>query len=87
MKTKSINCASCGGGIVTSSLAMANCSYCGNTNKILDDGVTLVITKKPKPKPNKDLGAEFGKLTTTQKIIVMGAIALMPIILKKIYKR
>lgn len=40
--TISLNCNSCAGPLVATTLKICKCSYCGNMNKILADGKTVI---------------------------------------------
>lgn len=42
MESKSINCNSCGAGLPKPS-PICKCAYCGNYNKVLHDGKTVII--------------------------------------------
>lgn len=83
METKSLNCASCGAGLNSISLSHCVCSYCGNTNKILANGITMVDNPKKKSDPDNS----FKNLTTSQKILVIGVIALTPLLITHFRKR
>ena len=47
--TKSINCDSCGAGLVNPVQDRCACSYCGNTNLILKGGRTKIISVRSVP--------------------------------------
>lgn len=53
--TKSLNCYSCGAGLIKKIESNScKCSYCKNTNIILEDGSTKIIEEvERKPKANK----------------------------------
>lgn len=44
VEVKSLNCNSCGGPLSITYETVSKCLYCGNTNKILDNGKTEIIT-------------------------------------------
>lgn len=78
--THALNCCSCGGGLSQPVNSVSKCSYCGNYNKILPDGNTLIYKsednfKKPNP--------ETAKLTTAHLVTCILFGCLLPIIMRK----
>jgi hypothetical protein len=76
IKTKSLNCESCGGGLTInmSNGKTSDCQYCGNTNMILEDGKTKVIEKPigvPTPKDDK-VGSGKKMSAGTMAMLVVG---------------
>jgi hypothetical protein len=57
IKTKSLNCDSCGGGLTInmSNGKTCDCEYCGNTNLILESGKTKILSEVCVPKKTETI--------------------------------
>jgi len=70
---ESVNCNSCGGNVKLYSRDYGNCEYCGNTNKVLSDGKTVILkreTKIEEPQPKSKMNVIFFVLG----ILLVGAV-------------
>jgi len=79
IKSKSLNCESCGGGlrINMSNGKTCDCEYCGNTNMILDEGKTKVIENVvDNPAPKGEEKKEVSKKTMIILGVIMGVAAI-----------
>lgn len=81
IKTKSLNCESCGAGLrmVKTDDKTCDCEHCGNTNIILEDGKTKVVEKQipePKPATKDDSQHKMSKSTMMILGVVMGVAAI-----------
>jgi hypothetical protein len=75
-----LNCCSCGGGLSKPINNLVKCSYCGNYNKILPDGNTLIYKSEDNFKKSN---SETTKLTTNQLIACVLLGCLFPYIMRK----
>ncbi len=82
-QTRSFNCCSCGAGLYNPIGDTIKCGYCGNYNKILPNGVTLIYTK-PKEEEKE---VEWKDLSLKHKFVVAMVLVIVPVVLARHYKR
>jgi hypothetical protein len=82
-QTRSFNCCSCGAGLHNPIGDTSKCRYCGNYNKILPNGVTLIYTK-PKEEEKE---VQWKDLSLKHKFVVAMVFVIVPVVLARHYKR